>query len=205
MRLIDLQALLKEPTEISDRLLAAALCWVSSNPYRPRYAALRRCSEAVTGGAAQALHGCLLYPWKGKLRITREYQAVADMRVIAAPKALWDGRWRLNLLPLAHGTAAGWVIKPLGEAGAQAVRPLLPKDIPLGNLDSDNISTSQNLESTIKESISTLKKASGKKPLMAWIETEFAKSSFLEHEKDLDLTSNFLGISVTRLKELLKN
>ena len=82
---------------------------------------------------------------------------------------------------------------------------LLPKDIPLGNLDSDNISTSQNLESTIKESISTLKKASGKKPLMAWIETEFAKSSFLEHEKDLDLTSNFLGISVTRLKELLKN
>ena len=82
---------------------------------------------------------------------------------------------------------------------------LLPKDIPLGNLDSDNISTSQNLESTIKESISSLKKASGKKPLMAWIETEFAKSSFLEHEKDLDLTSNFLGISVTRLKELLKN
>jgi len=82
---------------------------------------------------------------------------------------------------------------------------LLPKDIPLGNLDSDNISTSQNLESTIKESISTLKKASGKNPLMAWIETEFAKSSFLEHEKDLDLTSSFLGISVTRLKELLKN
>ena len=131
---IDLQALLKEPTEISDRLLAAALCWVSSNPYRPRYAALRRCSEAVAGGAAQSLHGCLLYLWKGRLRITREYHAVADMSVVAAPKALWDGRWRLNLLPLAHGTAAGWVIKPLGEAGAQAVRPLLLKDIPFRSL-----------------------------------------------------------------------
>ena len=131
---IDLQALLKEPTEISDRLLAAALCWVSSNPYRPRYAALRRCSEAVTGGAAQSLHGCLLYLWKGRLRITREYHAVADMSVVAAPKALWDGRWRLNLLPPAHDTAAGWVIKPLGEAGAQAVRPLLPKDIPFRSL-----------------------------------------------------------------------
>lgn len=82
---------------------------------------------------------------------------------------------------------------------------LLPKDIPLGSLDSDNISNSQNLKSKIKESINTLKKASAKKPLMPWIETEFAKSSFLEHEKDLDLTANFLGISVKRLKELLKN
>ena len=131
---LDLQALLEEPSEISDRLIAAVLCWVSSNPYRPRHAALRRSLEALAGGAAQSLHGCVLYPWKGQLRITREYQAVADVSVAATQNALWDGRWRLRVAQPVPAEAAGWCLKPLGEAGAQAVRPLLLKDIPFRSL-----------------------------------------------------------------------
>ena len=133
---LDLQALLEEPTEVSDRLIAAVLCWVSSNPYRPRYAALRRCLQAVAEGAAQSLHGCVLYPCKGQLRITREYQAVADVSVAASAKALWDGRWRLRFAQPAPPEAAGWYVRPLGEAGAQAVRPLLLSDIPFRSLTS---------------------------------------------------------------------
>ncbi|MBT4568148.1 MAG: tRNA lysidine(34) synthetase TilS [Marinovum sp.] len=133
---IDLPTLFKQPTELADRLVAAALCWVSSNPYRPRYAALRRCLDAVAGGAAQSLHGCVLYQWKGRLRITREYQAVANMSVALAQKVLWDCRWHLRLAQPVPPKASGWVVKPLGEAGAQAARPFLTSDIPFRSLTS---------------------------------------------------------------------
>ena len=70
--------------------------------------------------------------------------------------------------------------------------------------DSFGFLDSKNKESSIKDSISILKKASGKNPFIPWVESEFAKASYLEHEKDLDLTAKFLGISLERLDEILE-
>ena len=81
---------------------------------------------------------------------------------------------------------------------------LLPKDIPLGIIEQGEELDSKNKESSIKDSISILKKASGKNPFIPWVESEFAKASYLEHEKDLDLTAKFLGISLERLDEILE-
>ena len=133
---IDLGKLADEPAELSDRLVAAALCWVASSPYRPRYAALRRCLDAVREGAAQSLHGCVLYPWKERLRITREYQAVANLTVVATRHAVWDGRWSLDVSPPMAGRLKGWTIKPLGAKAAQAVRPQLRAEVPFRSLKS---------------------------------------------------------------------
>ena len=80
---------------------------------------------------------------------------------------------------------------------------LLPKDIPLGIIEQGEELDSKNKESSIKDFISILKKASGKNPFIPWVESEFAKASYLEHEKDLDLTAKFLGITLERLEEIL--
>ena len=76
---------------------------------------------------------------------------------------------------------------------------LLPKDIPLGITEPE-----EELDSKIRDSMNILKKASGKNSFIPWIESKFANASYLEHEKNLDLTAEFLGITVERLEELLK-
>ena len=81
---------------------------------------------------------------------------------------------------------------------------LLPKDIPLGITEPGEELDSKNRDSKIRDSMNTLKKTSGKNPFIPWIESEFANASYLEHEKNLDLTAEFLGITVERLEELLK-
>ena len=96
------------PEEILTRLCAHALGWVSSNPYRPRYAALTRALADVQAKKRTSLHGCLISPEQDGFRISREYQAVKDFQ--AKPKALWDQRWRL------HGPGQGVTIRALGEA-----------------------------------------------------------------------------------------
>lgn len=133
---IDLGKLANEPAELSDRLVAAALCWVASSPYRPRYAALQRCLDAVHEGAAQSLHGCVLYRSKGWLRITREYQAVANLTIPATHHAVWDSRWTLDVSQPMADRLKGWTIKPLGAKAAQAVRPQLSAEVPFRSLKS---------------------------------------------------------------------
>jgi len=93
---LDLAALTAARTETRYRVLSRILCAVSGAPYRPRFAALERLELA----RASTLHGCLIYPHKGALRITREYSAVRS-----AP----DPRWSV--------TGARGEMRALGETG----------------------------------------------------------------------------------------
>ncbi|SFU40088.1 tRNA(Ile)-lysidine synthase [Aliiroseovarius crassostreae] len=98
------------PEEIRLRLLAEAVRFVSSTPYRPRLEALLRSQEAAWDRQKTTLQGCLIHPHRSGLRITRELAAIADHSV--APGQLWDGRWRL-------ASDQGGEIRALGEGISQ--------------------------------------------------------------------------------------
>ena len=86
--LFDQEALGRLPREYVERMLAAALNWISGQPYRPRNSALLRCLGAKK---TMTLHGCVLIPQPGNLlRISREFSAVEGL--VAQADALWDGR-----------------------------------------------------------------------------------------------------------------
>lgn len=101
------------PRDIRERLVAAALVWVASADYRPRYAALLGALGAVAAGRAATLHGCILLPGRAGLRIAREARAVADLRGPAT--TAWDGRWQV-----AGPGLTGLEVAALGEAGLAA-------------------------------------------------------------------------------------
>lgn len=86
----DSAALMALPTDTRDRLLAAALCHVGQDPYRPRLAALHAAFDAPR----TTLHGCLLVQKGGRLRICREWAAV---KALTMPyPGPWDGRWQID-------------------------------------------------------------------------------------------------------------
>lgn len=80
------------PDEIQRRLLAQALCWISGQAYPPRRRPLMRMVAAALDGAGMTLHGCRLLPGKGPIRLTREYNVVAEL--VGSVGDTWDGRWR---------------------------------------------------------------------------------------------------------------
>lgn len=82
------------PDETRHRLLAHAITFVSSTPYRPRYAALCQMENDVMAGQTRSLQGCLISNAKGLITIGRELRAVADLTV--RPGQVWDARWRLD-------------------------------------------------------------------------------------------------------------
>jgi len=95
--LIQSAGLAKVETDTRLRILAAALRWVSSNPYRPRAQALCRALQEAEGGKTATLHGCLILPGRTHLRVTREFQAVKDQVSTATPATFWDHRWQVSL------------------------------------------------------------------------------------------------------------
>jgi tRNA(Ile)-lysidine synthase len=100
----DLVALQAAPEETAYRVLTRALCNISQNPYRPRLDAVK---DLFKGTSATTLHGCLIYPHKGTLRLTRELNAVTSM----------EPRWTL-VGPLDQNHA----IAPLGESGLSQMK-----------------------------------------------------------------------------------
>ncbi|MEM9579903.1 MAG: tRNA lysidine(34) synthetase TilS [Pseudomonadota bacterium] len=96
---LDLQALIAAPDETRYRVLTRALCGVSGQPYRPRFAAV----EALPLNSAATLHGCLLYPHRTGLRITREVHAMG--------KTL-DPRWQVD-----GPFEPDFELRPLGAEG----------------------------------------------------------------------------------------
>jgi len=72
----DRDALRDAPEETAARVLSRTLCAISGHVYRPRFSAL---SEIMVSEVATTLHGCLIYPNKGTLRVTRELHAINDV------------------------------------------------------------------------------------------------------------------------------
>lgn len=123
--LFDMPGLSALEDETRLRLVAHALQWTASQPYRPRLASLTATWEQVAAGQTASLHGCLLIPWRGTLVVAREYAAVASHAV--GPGAMWDGRWRLD------ADDATLRVAPLGEAGVRMLDER-PDDLPYAAL-----------------------------------------------------------------------
>ncbi len=82
------------PSEIKRRMWRAAVLWVSGATYPPRQGALCDVINGLADGGSATVGGCLITRKGEDWRVTREYQAVRDMR--AATTTLWDGRWMLE-------------------------------------------------------------------------------------------------------------
>ncbi|MFP1644474.1 tRNA lysidine(34) synthetase TilS [Pontitalea aquivivens] len=76
--------------EMRRRLINAALIWVSGADYAPRAA---KVSGLLADLRDRTLHGCRVLAGPGQIRITREFRAVAGLRVPAGQ--IWD-RWQLG-------------------------------------------------------------------------------------------------------------
>lgn len=117
------------PIDTRQRLLAAALCEIGAQPYRPRLAAL----DAALRARRATLHGCLITRSAAGLRISREPNALRGLT--ARPDAPWDNRWRLHA-PDAGQCPPDTELRALGEAGMAILRrenwplrqPALPYD-----------------------------------------------------------------------------
>ncbi|WP_112321634.1 tRNA lysidine(34) synthetase TilS [Oceanibium sediminis] len=99
------------PAEIRLRLLASALCWIGSAPYRPRLKALEDIDKGLTSPddlPARGLHGCLVQGRGATALITREPAACGPP---VRSGAVWDGAWRTG------PSGSGLTVAPLGEAG----------------------------------------------------------------------------------------
>nr|WP_093031820.1 tRNA lysidine(34) synthetase TilS [Roseovarius azorensis] len=101
------------PDEVARRLLQAALLWINGADYGPRGQAMTQMLEAARSGEVMTLQGCLMRVDGDDLRLTREYNAVAGLRVPMG--AIWDGRWQAT----GHDTE-GVEIAALGAAGLRA-------------------------------------------------------------------------------------
>ena len=118
--LINWVELEKLHSEVQYRLFAQALQWVSSNTYRPRFDALKRVLKDSLRGKTQTIHGCLIYPKKTQIRVSREFKAVADTRMDLVHEAVWDRRWKVRCMRTEFPSRL--TIAPLGPEGAKWVR-----------------------------------------------------------------------------------
>ena len=106
------------------RLLAGALSYVSSSPYRPRARALEDLLDRLLGGGGGTLHGCQAMAHDRTIWVFREYQAVKSEKCSVGPSHVWDQRWVIKGKEL-----EGFEVRALGPEGlAQA--PDRPDDTP---------------------------------------------------------------------------
>ena len=115
------------PREIRDRLLAHALQWIASAPYRPRRQALNDLAANIAAHKSTTLHGCKISMKNPDIRITREYQAVKD--TVCPTDAFWDGRWKMS-----GPNAETLEIRALGEAGLAQCETWRTTGIPRASL-----------------------------------------------------------------------
>ncbi|MCV2866228.1 tRNA lysidine(34) synthetase TilS [Albidovulum sediminicola] len=102
------------PEEIRLRLLAHAIRFVTSAPYRPRFEPLSEAAAALAGGGRRTLAGAFLSSAKRTIRVTREYKAVAGL---SAPVGMvWDGRWSVS-----GPGGDGAEVRALGPEGLRAL------------------------------------------------------------------------------------
>lgn len=97
------------PCEVERRMTVAALQWVGSNPYPPRRPFSGVLAHVMAQQDRATVAGCIIMRRKGAFRITREYNAVKDMR--CPTDSVWDRRWRLD-----GPHAPDLQVRALGEA-----------------------------------------------------------------------------------------
>lgn len=108
--IFDVPGLTALPFETRRRLLVAALVWIASVEYGPRRAEQERFVAAALDGRPATLAGCRSTHARGRMRITREYRAVAGH--VAPLGAIWDGRWQVF-----GPDRGGLTLRALGETG----------------------------------------------------------------------------------------
>ena len=96
--------------EIQRRILIAGLQWQGRTDYPPRASNWPEIDIAIHQGKPYTVNGCIVSAEKDAIRISREYNAVKDLRDPAGE--LWDGRWRFE-----GPHIEGCEIAPLGEEG----------------------------------------------------------------------------------------
>ncbi len=114
------------------RLLAAAMQFVASAPYRPRAEALEVALERALAGGSVTLMGCRIEPEGAEMRVFREYAAVAGRQGVGGDGRLWDGRWVIG-----GAGVAGLSVRALGPDGmAQAGDAVRAAGVPRAVLES---------------------------------------------------------------------
>jgi len=106
-------ALREMPDEVARRILQTALRWINGAEYPPRGPAMTQFLAAARGGEAMTLQGCYMQAQGDMLRIAREYNAVAGLRVPQGQ--VWDGRWCIDGQAVAEAEVAA-----LGPEGLRA-------------------------------------------------------------------------------------
>lgn len=106
----DRAALMALSFEDFRRLLVGALRLVSSAGYAARAEPIQKLQVQIAAGENATLQGCRVMVHASELRVTRELQAVAGLRVPS--EALWDGRWQMK-----GPHRPGLHIAALGEVG----------------------------------------------------------------------------------------
>ena len=123
---VDHAALKAAPAEIGAKLLAATLTTVSGGDYPPRLERVERLFAELQGSGptARTLGGCQVIPRSDRILICREPRAVAaPMPVAPGGRVFWDGRFQLDLDPVAP---AGLWLGALGR-DATAIRQEIGK------------------------------------------------------------------------------
>ena len=108
--LLDLDQLGHLPREISRRILVHSLKWVASAGYSPRGRAIQDLQNTIYLQENATLHGCRVLTKTDHVRITREAQAVKEIRTRI--HEVWDQRWRVS-----GPGGDGYHIAILGENG----------------------------------------------------------------------------------------
>lgn len=123
---MDVPAIQVAPVELRRRLLVAAVRWVSGADYAPRRASLAQVLGKFEAGEGATLSGCLLTVANGRLRVTREYAAVANS---VATGKVWDDRWQVD-----GPWQDGMEIRALGEEGLRQLEDWRAAHLPRASL-----------------------------------------------------------------------
>jgi len=125
--LIDAQGLSAVPAEISRRILIAALNWIAPTFYPPRRDTLIELETSINQRRGFTVQGCFVTSDKQSIRVTREFNAVKDLR--GNPDEIWDRRWSLSG-PKDEGVS----IAALGESGMRALVDRTNSELPRSSL-----------------------------------------------------------------------
>lgn len=113
--------------EVNRRLVSHALRWISSAEYGPRGTKLQAFLSAMLHGKDATLHGVRLSSGAEKIRLSREFGAVADC--VAAVGEVWDGRWLVEC-----NKKQGFTVRALGDDGLLQLGERTPEGLPRESL-----------------------------------------------------------------------